>query len=60
MKSSRNERGRITVGTITVLVLIVLIGGVLWAYSSSRGPSIRDTFRSVKDTSQDSATTTKV
>ena len=32
MKSSRHERGRITVGTITVLVLIVLIGGVLWAY----------------------------
>lgn len=60
MKSSRNERGRITVGTITVLVLVVLIGGVLWAYSSSRGASLRDTFRSVKDTSQDSATTTKV
>jgi hyperosmotically inducible protein len=60
MKSSRHERGRITVGTITVLVLIVLIGGVLWVYSSSRGASIRDTFRSVKDTSQDSATTTKV
>jgi hyperosmotically inducible protein len=60
MRWSRNERGRITAGTITVLVLIVAVGGLLWAYSSSRGTSVGDTFRSVKDTSQDSATTTKV
>jgi hyperosmotically inducible protein len=43
-----------------VLVLIVLIGGLVWTYSSSRGAAVRDTFRLVKDTSQDAATTTKV
>lgn len=60
MKRSRHERGRSTVGTIAVLVLVVLIGGLVWVYSSSRGASVRDTFRLVKDTSQDAATTTKV
>jgi len=60
MKRSRHERGRSTVGTIAVLVLVVLISGLVWVYSSSRGASVRDTFRLVKDTSQDAATTTKV
>jgi hyperosmotically inducible protein len=60
MKRSRHESGRSTVGVIAVLVLIVLVGGLVWAYSSSRGASVRDTFRLVKDTSQDAATTTKV
>jgi osmotically-inducible protein OsmY len=60
MKTSRHQSGRIAVGLITVLVLIALIGGLVWTYSSSRGASVWDTFRLVKDSSQDAATTTKV
>jgi hyperosmotically inducible protein len=59
-KTLRHESGRIAAGLITVLVLIVLLGGVVWMYSSSRAASLRDTFRLVKDSSQDAATTTKV
>jgi osmotically-inducible protein OsmY len=59
-KTSRHESGRIAAGLITVLVLVVLLGGVVWMYSSSRAASVRDTFRLVKDSSQDAATTTKV
>jgi hypothetical protein len=59
-KTSRYESGRIAAGLITVLVLIVLIGGVVWIYSSSRAASARDTFRLAKDSSRDAATTTKV
>ncbi len=60
MRTSGDENGRSPVGTIIVLVVIVLIGGLAWAYASSRGASMRETFRLVKDTSQDAATTTKV
>src|SRR5229473_5439233 len=60
MKTSIHESGRVAVGAIIVVVLIVLIGGVVWIYSSSRAASVRDTFRLVKDSSQDAATTTKV
>jgi hyperosmotically inducible periplasmic protein len=61
MRTSRYENGRSPVGTIIVLVVIVLVGGLAWAYASSgRGASMRETFRLVKDTSQDAATTTKV
>lgn len=56
--SSRS--GRVSVGTITVLVLILLIGGVVWIYASGRGASALNTLRLVKDTSQDAATTSKV
>jgi osmotically-inducible protein OsmY len=59
-KTSLYENGRIAAGLITVLVLIVLIGGVVWMYSSSRAASVRDTFRLAKDSSRDAATTTKV
>ena len=42
------------------MVLIVLIAGGVWTYSSRRAAGVRDTLRLVKDTSQDTATTTKV
>jgi BON domain-containing protein len=60
MRTSRYENGRSPVGAIIVLVVIVLIGGLAWAYASSRGASMWETFRLVKDTSQEAATTTKV
>ena len=52
------ERSR--VGVIVVVVLVVLIAGGVWTYSSRRAAGVRDTLRLVKDTSQDTATTTKV
>lgn len=60
MKTSLHESGRVAVGAIIVVVLIVLIGGVVWTYSSRRGETVRDTLRLVKDSSQDAGTTTKV
>ena len=60
MKTSLHESGRVAVGAIIVVVLIVLIGGLVWTYSSRRGETVRDTLRLVKDSSQDAATTTKV
>jgi hyperosmotically inducible periplasmic protein len=51
---------RSRVGVIVVVVLIVLIAGGVWTYSSRRAAGVRDTLRLVKDTSQDTATTTKV
>jgi hyperosmotically inducible periplasmic protein len=60
MKTSLKESGRVPVGAIIVVVLIVLIAGGVWTYSSRRAAGVRDTLRLVKDTSQDTATTTKV
>ena len=60
MKRSLHESGRAAVGTIIVAVPIVLIAGGVWTYSSRRAAGVRDTLRLVKDTSQDTATTTKV
>ena len=60
MKTSLKESGRVPVGAIIVVVLVVLIAGGVWTYSSRRAAGVRDTLRLVKDTSQDTATTTKV
>ena len=43
-----------------MVVFIVLIAGGVWTYSSRRAAESADTLRLVKDTSQDTATTTKV
>jgi hyperosmotically inducible protein len=56
--SSRS--GRISIATLIVLLLVVLvIGGALF-YRRGSGTSLWETLRSVKDTSQDAATTSKV
>jgi osmotically-inducible protein OsmY len=60
MRTSLTESGKVAVGAIIVIVLIVLIAGGVWTYSSRRAAGVRDTLRLVKDTSQDTATTTKV
>jgi len=52
--------GRISIATLIVLLLVVLVvGGVLF-YRRTSGTSLWETLRSVKDTSQDAATTSKV
>jgi len=60
MKQSPYESGKAAVGAIIVVVLIALIAGGVWTYSSRRAAGVRDTLRLVKDGSQDTATTTKV
>lgn len=60
MKKSLHESGKAPVGVIIVVVLIVLLAGGVWTYSARRAAGVRDTLRLVKDTSQDTATTTKV
>jgi hyperosmotically inducible periplasmic protein len=54
------RRGRFPVGGLLVLLLLVIVvGGVLF-YRSPRAAPVREMLRSVKDTSQDAATTSKV
>ncbi|HUP34064.1 MAG TPA: BON domain-containing protein [Candidatus Limnocylindria bacterium] len=60
MKRSLHESGKVAVGVVIMVVLIVLISGLVWTYSSRGAAGVRDTLRLVKDTSQDAATTTKV
>jgi hyperosmotically inducible protein len=44
---------------VAVLLLVVVIGGAIY-YFYSRSPSLQNAFRSVKESSQDAATTSKV
>lgn len=58
MKVSRNgERG--SGGTIFVLVLLVLIVGVIY-FISTRNSSVQNAFSSIKESTQDAATTSRV
>ncbi len=55
-----SEAGRSSGGlVVAVLLLVVLIGGTIY-YFYTRSPSLQNAFRSVKESSQDSATTSKV
>src|SRR5260370_36006544 len=56
--SSRS--GRISIATLIVLLLVVLVVGGALFYRRSSGTSLWETLRSVKDTSQDAATTSNV
>jgi hyperosmotically inducible protein len=56
--SSRS--GRISIATLIVLLLVVFVVGGALFYRRTSGTSLWETLRSVKDTSQDAATTSKV
>ena len=58
LPSSRS--GRISLATVIVLLLVVLVVGGALFYRRTSGTSLWETLRSVKDTSQDAATTSKV
>lgn len=58
LPSSRS--GRISIVTLIVLLLVVLVVGGALFYRRPSGTSLWETLRSVRDTSQDAATTSKV
>lgn len=58
LPSSRS--GRISIATLIVILLVVLVVGGALFYRRTSGTSLWETLRSVKDTSQDAATTSKV
>src|SRR4029077_6654804 len=53
------RRGRFSGAVLAILVLVIVVGGVM-LYLSPRATPLREMLRSVKDTSQDAATTSKV
>src|SRR5712692_7435095 len=55
-----SQSGRISIATIIALILVVLVVGGAVIYQRTSGTSLWETLRSVKDTSQDAATTSKV
>jgi hypothetical protein len=54
------RRGRFSAGGLLVLLLLVIVVGGVLLYRSPRATPLREMLRSVKDTSQDAATTSKV
>jgi osmotically-inducible protein OsmY len=58
LPSSRS--GKISIVTLILLLLVVLVVGGALFYRRTSGTSLWETLRSVKDTSQDAATTSKV
>ena len=58
LPSSRS--GKISIAALIVLLLVVLVVGGALFYRRTSGTSLWETLRSVKDTSQDAATTSKV
>lgn len=61
MKTSESsDAGRSFGGmVVAVLILVVVLGGTIY-YFYTRSPSLQNAFRSVKESSQDAATTSKV
>lgn len=54
------QAGRGGAGVVFVVFLVVLIVAVVWVYRAPGAAPIRDVLRSVKESSQDAATTSKV
>lgn len=58
MESSRNH-GRGSFAAVLLLLLALIVGGAIY-YSSKRNLSLQDAFHSVKESTQDAATTSRV
>ena len=54
------QAGRGSAGVVLVVFLIVVIVAVIWVYRAPSAAPIREVLRSVKENSQDAATTSKV
>jgi hyperosmotically inducible periplasmic protein len=60
MKVSANQRGQSVIGTIMSVVLVFLAVLGVWYYLHEKNGSVKAAWSSIKESSEDAATTTKV
>ena len=60
MKVSVDERGRGLIGTVVTVVVVFLVAVGVWYYMQGKNGSVRAAWSSIKESSEDAATTTKV
>ncbi|MCI0624246.1 MAG: BON domain-containing protein [Acidobacteria bacterium] len=60
MNASDYQRGRGVIGTLVSVVVIFLLAIGVWYYWQQRNGSVKAAWYSIKETSEDAATTTKV
>ena len=60
MKVSVDERGRGLIGTVVTVVVVFLVAIGVWYYVQGKNGSVRAAWSSIKESSEDAATTTKV
>ena len=60
MKVSANQRGQSVIGTIMSVVLVFLVVLGVWYYLHEKNGSVKAAWSSIKESSEDAATTTKV
>ena len=60
MKVSVDERGRGLIGTVLTVVVVFLVAVGVWYYVQGKNGSVKAAWSSIKESSEDAATTTKV
>ena len=60
MKVSVDERGRGLIGTVVTVVVVFLVAVGVWYYVQGKNGSVKAAWSSIKESSEDAATTTKV
>jgi len=60
MKTSVDERGRGLIGTVLTVVVVFLVAVGVWYYMQGKNGSVKAAWSSIKESSEDAATTTKV
>ena len=60
MKVSVDERGRGLIGTVVTVVVVFLVAVGVWYYAQGKDGSVKAAWSSIKESSEDAATTTKV
>jgi len=60
MKPSVDERGRGLIGTVLTVVVVFLVAVGVWYYVQGKDGSVKAAWSSIKESSEDAATTTKV
>lgn len=60
MKKSFDERGRGLIGIVLIVVVVFLVAVGFWYYVQGQNGSVKAAWSSIKESSEDAATTTKV
>jgi hyperosmotically inducible protein len=60
MSTSIDQRGTGLIGTVVATVVVVFFAAGLWYYVQSKNGSVKAAWSSIKESSEDAATTTKV